>query len=693
MARPTGDVNPFNLNFEIGKQAPIDARTVVALKSELTSTPFAYLGMMISVTSDGANNGVYLLTTGDGTTLSDWDKFSSGTVTDIDPGDYILVTNSGTATPTVSADATQAWTNIATDAGKLVARDSSGFAYAASPTAGDNSNKLATTAFVQSTLTSSITLVGGFNANTGDLEAPLTTNLYTDTSVTAGDYYVVTTAGNFFNDASIPLTPGDSVIVQTTQTTPGVDKDDFIVVRVSTDLATSSVVGLGNVEAGNGISAPYSGGTATISNTDVKFKTITVDNIASNNIISNSRIDTLNFRAGKGILLDSNPGTKTLTISTSASSGMSEWNVQGDTGSAVQILDTNVLNILGETDIETQSVIESGVKKLKITHSDVENRITEDTVTLTSGEEFDAIDSLTVSSQGHVTDVNTKTYTLPSTIGGSGTNNTIAMFDTAQGDSLGDSIISQNTGATSVTIGGILNVSNVSNFTGGISANGGISVGSGDTIDTPSITINNLLSLNGRLELNSDPGTSGQLLASQGTSDPIWVDAYSYSWNIQTSTTSSQVTNGTNVNFIGSNGISVVYTEPSSVPTLTFSGSAIAAPTYFSVGPVGLGAGKINEGNISSDTQGFGEITVSGSQSTRSYSISFSKNQSDANYMVLFTVEDPFISGLNKYPVVAYVQNKTVGAFDLFLKTSDGTVVQDQLAKVNFQLYSVPPSP
>jgi len=693
MARPTGDVNPFNLNFEIGKQAPIDARTVVALKSELTDTPFAYLGMMISVTSDGANNGVYLLTTGDGTTLSDWDKFSSGTVTDIDPGDYIIVTDSGTATPTVSADATQAWTNVATDAGKLVARDSSGFAYAASPTAGDNSNKLATTSFVQSTLTSSITLVGGFNANTGALEAPLTTNLYNNTSVTAGDYYVVTVAGNFFNDASIPLTPGDSVIVQTTQTTPGVDKDDFIVVRVSTDLATSSVVGLGNVEAGNGISAPYSNGTATITNTDVKFKTITIDGTPSNNIVSNSRIDTLNFRAGSGILLDSDPTTKTLRISTSGSSGMSEWNVQGDNASAVQILDANVLNILGETDIETESVIELGVKKLKITHSDVENRITEDNVTLTSGGEFDAIDSLTVSNQGHVTNVNTKTYTLPSTIGGSGTNNTIAMFDTAQGDSLGDSIISQNSTATSVTINGVLNVSNVSSFTGGISANGGISVGSGDSIDTPSITISNLLSLDGRLELNGEEGTSGQLLASQGSSDPIWVDAYSYSWNIQTSGAGSEVSNGADVNFIGSNGISVVYTEPSNVPTLTFSGSAISAPTYFSVGQVGLGGDKINEGNISSNTQGFGEITVSGNQSTKSYSISFENNQSDTNYIVLFTIEDPFIQSTNKYPVVAYVQNKAVGGFDLFLETSDGTLVPAQLVRVNFQLYSAPPSP
>jgi hypothetical protein len=373
---------------------------------------------------------------------------------------------------------------------------------------------------------------------------------------------------------------------------------------------------------------------------------------------------------------------------------MSEWNVQGDTGSAVQVLDANVLNILGETDIETESVIESGIKKLKITHSDVENRITEDNVTLTSGGEFDAIDSLTVSSQGHVTDVNTKTYTLPSTIGGSGTNNTIAMFDTAQGDSLGDSIISQNPGATSVTINGILNVSNVSNFTGGISANGGITVGSGDSINTPSITIDNLLSLNGGLELYGDQGTSGQLLASQGASHPIWVDAYSYSWNVQGPNGGSSVSNGSDVEFVGSNGVSVVFSEPlGGSPTLTFSGSALATPTYFSVGQVGLGGDKINEGNISSNTQGFGDITVSGSQSTRSYSISFANNQSDTNYIILFTVEDPFIQQLNKYPVAAYVQNKAVGGFDLFLKTSDGSLVPNQLARVNFQLYSVPPSP
>jgi hypothetical protein len=289
---------------------------------------------------------------------------------------------------------------------------------------------------------------------------------------------------------------------------------------------------------------------------------------------------------------------------------MSEWNVQGDNASAVQILDANVLNILGETDIETESVIELGVKKLKITHSDVENRITEDNVTLTSGGEFDAIDFLTVSSQGHVTGVNTKTYTLPSTIGGSGTNNTIAMFDTAQGDSLGDSIISQNPGATSVTINGALTVTNVSSFTGGISANGGITVGSGDSIDTPSITINNLLSLDGRLELNGEEGTSGQYLKSQGANTPVW-DTLSLNDLSDASTPSTNLLIGSNASMQGTEnnqtviGINAQGNGPNTVTIGNYDVTAVKlGGPYTSLGASGTGIGKLFDRTNSFGTTG-----------------------------------------------------------------------------------------
>ena len=136
-------------------------------------------------------------------------------------------------------------------------------------TAGNNTTKIATTAFVQASLTGLLEFKGGFNANTGALDSPLTGNLTSGAgrvAVAVGDYYVVTVAGNFFGNAATPLTPGDSVIVQTAAAAGASVEDDFIVVQSDTDLATASAVGLGNVVPGTSatVTAPYVAGTATI---------------------------------------------------------------------------------------------------------------------------------------------------------------------------------------------------------------------------------------------------------------------------------------------------------------------------------------------------------------------------------------------------------------------------------------------
>tara|TARA_R110000737_G_scaffold150317_1_gene179644 strand:- start:22 stop:1638 length:1617 start_codon:yes stop_codon:yes gene_type:complete len=140
-------------------------------------------------------------------------------------------------------------------------------ATAKTPASGDDSTRIATTAFVQAAVTGLLEFKGGFNANTGDLDSPLTGDLYTDVAISIGDYYVVTTAGNFFGNAATPLTPGDSVIVQIAQDAGDAAEVDFIVVQSDTDLATLSTVGLGNVNADTadsklGISVSYLSGTA-----------------------------------------------------------------------------------------------------------------------------------------------------------------------------------------------------------------------------------------------------------------------------------------------------------------------------------------------------------------------------------------------------------------------------------------------
>lgn len=190
-----------------------------------------------------------------------------GTLTGLGEGTYIDIDNTDPAVPIINAEGTEAAT-----ASKLVARDSNGYGYVATPASGDNSTKVATTAFVQASVTGLLEFKGGFNANTGILDDGSGDDLYTDVVIEVGDYYVVTTDGDFFGNANTPLTVGDSVIAQNAVPDPGTTapvEGDFIVVQSDTDLATDSTVGLGNVNingAGDkdGLSLSYSAGTATL---------------------------------------------------------------------------------------------------------------------------------------------------------------------------------------------------------------------------------------------------------------------------------------------------------------------------------------------------------------------------------------------------------------------------------------------
>lgn len=132
---------------------------------------------------------------------------------------------------------------------------------------GDNSTKVATTAFVQASVTGLLEFKGGFNANTGDIVGGgnLTSGA-ARVAVAVGDYYVVTVDGNFFGNTATPLTVGDSVIVQTAAVAGASVEADFIVVQSDTDLATATTVGLGNVVPGTSatVTAPYTNGTAAI---------------------------------------------------------------------------------------------------------------------------------------------------------------------------------------------------------------------------------------------------------------------------------------------------------------------------------------------------------------------------------------------------------------------------------------------
>lgn len=130
------------------------------------------------------------------------------------------------------------------------------------------STDAASKAYVDNAVAGGLNVKGGFNANTG-VTAVAGTNLYTNTAVAIGDYYTVTTSGNFFGDAGIPLTPGDSVLAQTAAASGSATKGNFAVIQSDTDLATAATVGLGNTNIEgtgpkDGLSLGYATGTATL---------------------------------------------------------------------------------------------------------------------------------------------------------------------------------------------------------------------------------------------------------------------------------------------------------------------------------------------------------------------------------------------------------------------------------------------
>jgi cytoskeletal protein RodZ len=204
-------------------------------------------------------------------------------------------------------------------------------ARATTQTTGDNTDKIATTAFVQASLTGLLEFKGGFNANTGAIVGGgnLTANAGR-VAVAVGDYYVVTVDGNFFGNSATPLTVGDSVICQTAAAADSSVEADFIIVQSETDLATLTTVGLGNVNASgtSGIDVSYNAGTA---NLVLDISELTADTgvpgwIAGTDSSNNTRKFTYAnlFQAkGKKISLDAND----TGVGSAFSGGITTWTI------------------------------------------------------------------------------------------------------------------------------------------------------------------------------------------------------------------------------------------------------------------------------------------------------------------------------------------------------------------------------
>mgnify|MGYP000108793930 FL=1 len=119
----------------------------------------------------------------------------------------------------------------------------------------------ATKQYVDNAVVGSLQIKGGFNATTGVIDGG-TDNLTTGAArvaIAVGDFYVCTTAGNFFGNTATPLTVGDQVICNTAAAAGASVEGDFVIVQSDTDLATATTVGLASFPTSGGLTVNASG--------------------------------------------------------------------------------------------------------------------------------------------------------------------------------------------------------------------------------------------------------------------------------------------------------------------------------------------------------------------------------------------------------------------------------------------------
>ena len=277
----------------------------------------------------------------------------------------------------IGSTKTATW-SLAGGSGSTTRLNLTGTPFAPTAASGTSTDQIATTAFVQAALTGLLEFKSGFNASTGIIADGSGDDLYTDRAISVGDYYVVTAAGDFFGNAATPLTPGDSVIVQTAAAAGSAVEADFIVVQSDTDLATYATVGIGNVNVENdsGVGAGYHGSAAGSptggvlevrygsGTADIALRGSTASALGIVSIVEGSGIDVAYADGAATISLDqaANPNTKLVDLNSTDgavtrtfANGITTYDVEVDASS---IFDTGVLsaNVLAEVQVKDAAI-------------------------------------------------------------------------------------------------------------------------------------------------------------------------------------------------------------------------------------------------------------------------------------------------------------------------------------------------